>query len=65
MVYFVNSHSYEPVELLICRYKGQNCIVSTIFGGSSKKYLETSIDGDHVTFTFRSGGVITLTSNIK
>lgn len=65
MIYFVNSHNYEPVELLICRYKNQNCTVSKVFGGSSNNYLETSIDGDHVIFTFRSGGVITLTSNIK
>ena len=65
MVYFVNSHNYKPVELLICKYGNQNCTVNTVFGGNSNNYLETSIDGDHVTFTFRSGGIITLTSNIK
>lgn len=65
MIYFVNSHNYKPVELLICRYNNQNCTVSTAFDGNSNNYLETSIDVDHVIFTFRIGGVITLTSNIK
>lgn len=65
MIYFVNSPKYAPVELLIYKYKNQNCAVSTVFSGNSNNYLETSIDRDYVTFTFRSGGVITLTSNIK
>lgn len=65
MVYFVNSQNYLPVEFLICRYKNQNCTVSTVLKGNSNNYLETSINGDHVIFTFKSGGVITLTRNIK